>query len=293
MFREVMMGVGGNPLVSTMVKRYGALAGANRFFAGESLISALAAVKALNDQGMGGTLDHLGESITSEAAQEAFADEYLAALDQIAQQELDSGVSVKLSMLGTAERIERVVERAHALHRLVWIDMEDSSATDATLKVYGQIRRSYPESVGVVLQAALYRSKDDLFAITAAGPGFVRIVKGAYQEPLAVAFQDKADVDRNYLELVERATASGHHTAVATHDEKILSKILGYPLDKSRIEFQMLYGIKLTVLKQLTAAGYRTRVYVPYGHDWYPYYLRRLAERPANLLFFMRALTKR
>ena len=290
-----MLGLGSNPALEALVERYGPGLGAGRFLAGTTLTQALAVALALNRQGMGITLDHLGEEAVSPADQQAATAEYLKTLDALLAQRINGGVSIKLSMVGDGARA--IVDRASQHGQLVWIDMEHSATTETTLKTYRTLASDYPRAVGAVLQAYLYRSAEDLEDLMAIGQPCVRIVKGAYREPVAVALQDKADVDQNYLALVERAIKGGAFTAVATHDEKLISKVLGFMhrqhVAPAQVEFQMLYGIKLGVLEELVGQGYAGRVYVPYGTDWYRYYLRRLAERPANLLFFLKALTTR
>lgn len=310
MFRELILAVADNPLVSGTVKRYGLKVGAGRFVAGEHLADAVAVTRQLQQEGIGVTLDHLGEGVRDAASAEAACASYLELLEALDQEQLPGNVSVKLTMMGLAvdpalgfSNTRRVVERAAAMKGpngstgFVRIDMEDTPYTSDTIDVYRRLADElFPDRVGLVLQAYLYRSRDDLAALSDR-PRRLRIVKGAYSEPAELAYPSKADVDASYVRLVEQAVEAGHHVAVATHDEVILRDLLQHfrriRLPRDRYEFQMLYGIKLSVLRELARAGHATRVYVPYGEDWYAYFSRRLAERPANVLFFGRALLRR
>ncbi|OLZ10923.1 proline dehydrogenase family protein [Sulfobacillus thermosulfidooxidans] len=303
MFRQLILGVGNNWLVSQAMQQYGMRLGASRFVAGSELDDAIKVVKDLNGDGIRATLDHLGESITR--AEEAIQarDSYLRMLDVIHQEGVQSHVSLKLTMMGlnlsvdmARENLRQIVAKAHDYGNFVRIDMEDSRFTTDTLNLFQEIWSEYPANVGVVLQAYLYRTMDDLKTLSGVGRN-LRIVKGAYMEPVSVAFPSKPDVDDNYVRLVEYSLSHGNYTAVATHDEVIIGHVLRYVKDHhiaaDQFEFQMLYGVKYSVLRDLAREGYQTRVYVPWGRDWYAYYLRRIAERPANLLFFARNLVKR
>lgn len=311
MFRELILSVADNSLVSGAVKRYGLKMGAARFVAGEHLADAIAVTRQLQQEGIGVTLDHLGEGVKDRAAAGAACQSYLDLLDALDAAGLPGNVSVKLTMMGLGvdpalgfENARRIVERAAAVSGpdgeprcFVRVDMEDTPYTADTIAVYRRLADEVsPDRVGLVLQAYLYRTKDDLEALSDR-PRRIRIVKGAYREPAHLAYPSKADVDANYLRLVAQAAGAGHIVAVATHDEEIIRDVLQYfqrvHLPRERYEFQMLYGIKLSVLRELARAGHRTRVYVPYGEDWYAYFSRRLAERPANVLFFARALISR
>ncbi|MDA8200018.1 MAG: proline dehydrogenase family protein [Thermaerobacter sp.] len=310
MFRELILTVADNPLVSSTVKRYGLHMGAGRFVAGEHLTDAVAVTRQLQQEGIGVTLDHLGEGVRDAASAEGACQSYLDLLEALDREHLPGNVSVKLTMMGLAvdralglENTRRVVERAAAMQGpdgprgFVRIDMEDTPYTIDTIDVYRRLADEWSsDRVGLVLQAYLYRSRDDLAALSDR-PRRLRLVKGAYSEPAELAYPSKADVDANYVRLVEQAVEAGHHVAVATHDEAIIRDVLQYfqrvRLPRDRYEFQMLYGIKLSVLRELARAGHATRVYVPYGEDWYAYFSRRLAERPANILFFGRALLRR
>ncbi|MCY0879430.1 MAG: proline dehydrogenase family protein [Firmicutes bacterium] len=303
MFRDVVLGLGNNPVVENVIKRYGMQMGASRFVAGHTLPEAIEEVRAINRQGIKATLDHLGESVTTERAAAEARDSYLAMLEAIQQSGIDSNVSLKLTMLGLsfdADLAERhlleIVEKAAHTNNFVRIDMENSPYTAQTLTLFEKAYAEFPGAVGVVLQAYLYRSMDDLRRLSSPPRNF-RIVKGAYMEPVSVAFPSKADVDENYLRLVETSLELGNYTAVATHDEQMIGRVLKYVHEhgvaRDRFEFQMLYGVRFSLLQSLAQQGYRTRVYVPYGEDWYGYYVRRIAERPQNLLFFLKTLVER
>lgn len=303
MFREVVLGLGNNRAVSSVVKRYGMQMGAARFVAGDSLAAAIQVTRDLNRRGILVTLDHLGESVTDASEAAKARDSYLAMLDEIASARVQSNVSLKLTMMGLAvsvdlarQNLKMITQKAQATTNFVRIDMEDSPFTSQTIALFQELWSEFPENLGLVLQAYLYRTQDDLQRLSEPPKNF-RIVKGAYQEPVAVAFASKPDVDDNYVALVKESFQLGNYTAIATHDEAMIGRVLKivHQLDipRDRFEFQMLYGIKLPVLEQLAREGYKTRVYVPFGEDWYAYYVRRIAERPANLLFFARALLNR
>lgn len=288
---------------------------ASRFIAGETPDDALRAIQDLNDRGIFATLDHLGENTTSiEAAAQATQDA-LEMLDRIQQAELRSGISIKLSQMGLSvdpnlclQNLLHILQRAQDYHIFVRIDMEDSPTVDKTLRLYWEARRRGFDNVGVVIQSYLYRSESDLEEVLGGG-GKIRLVKGAYQEPASLAYPKKADVDRNYDHLAQlmmdqsarRLKSDGTQengegrippiVALGTHDPLRISNARNYAeniqLPKKFLEFQMLYGIRRDLQEALAAQGYPVRVYVPYGTHWYPYFMRRLAERPANLWFFL------
>jgi proline dehydrogenase len=280
---------------------------ARRFVAGERLEEAIEAIRALNRQGILATLDHLGENTQTREDAVRAADEYLRILDAIRDHGLRSSVSLKLTQMGLDldesfgyQNTKRIVEKAKEHKNFVRIDMESSAYTDRTLTLYERLRREGYGNVGVVIQSYLYRSERDVERLIELGAN-VRLCKGAYAEPPAVAFPRKRDVDRNFLKLLEKlwgseARARGVYVAVATHDERIIrwAKIRAQELGISRdeFEFQMLYGIRRDLQQRLVGEGYRVRVYVSYGREWYPYFMRRLAERPANLLFLARHLVR-
>lgn len=278
---------------------------ARRFVAGERLEEAIAAIRAVNANGILATLDYLGEHVHSEAEATANADEYIRALQAIKDANVQSGVSIKLTAMGLAvdddfcyRNVRRIVAKAAEVRRFVRIDMEDSPVTDRTLAIYRRLRSDY-DNVGLVMQAYLYRTQDDVRQLMAEGIADLRLCKGAYDEPPAVAFQEKAEVDRNMVELIKiilagQADHPGTYSAIASHDHMIINWTKAYAynhhIPTDRFEFQMLYGIRRDLQQALADQGYRMRVYIPYGTRWYPYFMRRLAERPANVLFFLRAL---
>lgn len=273
----------------------------HRFIAGEQLEPALTAVQELNRLGITATLDHLGESITSEAATLQEVREYQHALQRIAETSLNSNVSVKLTQLGLDidEKIclrntRSIVEAAARHGNFVRIDMEDSPKTDVTLNIFRTLRAEF-ENVGIVIQSYLYRSEKDIEDVLAMGSR-VRLCKGAYKESADVAFPAKSDVDANFVKLMQRLLKSGVYHGIATHDEAMIAATKAYVakenLARDSFEFQMLFGVRRDLQVKLVEDGYRVRVYVPYGEAWYPYFMRRLAERPANLWFVVKNLVK-
>ena len=273
-----------------------------RFVAGETLLEALAVARKLNAEGITVTLDHLGESVsTLEEAAEA-RDVYLRTLDAIHANAIQGNVSLKLTQFGLdlsgeqcLANVERLVRRAAELGSFVRVDMESSAYTDRTLDLVHALHARHG-AVGVVIQSYLYRSQDDIVRLCGAKIR-VRLCKGAYLEPAAVAFPRKSDVDRSYLELTRYLLQSGVYPALATHDETVIRQTCRFVTDhripRDSFEFQMLYGIRRDLQRRLVAEGYRVRLYVPFGKAWYPYYMRRLAERPANLFFMLRNLFRR
>jgi proline dehydrogenase len=273
----------------------------SRFVAGSTIEREVAVCQKLNADGYLATLDHLGESVTSleEAAQSR--DAYLTALDGIAKLNLDATVSVKLTQLGLdfseaacLANVECLVARAKSIGRMVEVDMESSQYVDRTLALVSNLHARYG-SVRAVIQAYLHRSESDIHNLCKLSIP-VRLCKGAYRESSDVAFPRKKDVDANYVRLMFELFDHGTYPAIASHDENMLDRALGYIRERNiapnRFEFQMLYGVGREQQRRLVAAGYRVRLYVPYGNAWYPYFMRRLAERPANVLFLVRNLLK-
>ncbi len=272
-----------------------------RFVAGETLGEALDALDRLRAAGRRTTVDVLGESVGTEAAATAAGDRYLELIDALAGRGLDGNVSLKLSQMGLdlgadacRANVARIFEAAAATGAFVRIDMEDHARTDATLAIWRELRPINPAS-GVVIQAALRRSLADVTALIAEGAP-VRLCKGAYREPATVAFPTKAEVDDSYLDLLGRLLRSGTSPALATHDPRMIQAAIDIVerdgLGRDGFEFQMLYGVRRDLQEQLVRAGYRVRIYVPYGREWYPYFMRRLAERPANVAFILRSLLR-
>jgi proline dehydrogenase len=272
-----------------------------RFVAGETLDDAAAAIKVLNDQGISATFDHLGEAIKNEAEANAEVEAYTRILDRIEKDGLDSNVSLKLTQLGLdishdlcVANLTRIVDHAAKLGNFVRIDMEDSAHTDATLDVFRAVRATH-ENVGIVVQAYLYRTEKDVRALLELGAR-IRLCKGAYAEPPEVAFPEKSKVDDNYIRLMKILLESRIYHGIATHDPKMINETIRFAreekLDKASFEFQMLYGIARNRQLELVKEGFKMRVYVPYGRAWYPYFMRRLAERPANVWFVLKAMAK-
>jgi len=272
-----------------------------RFVAGETLEQALAVSRKLNGEGITVTLDHLGESVTTldEAAQAR--DVYLRTLNSIHEAGIQGNVSLKLTQFGLdlsksecRANVEQLVRRAAEMQGFVRVDMESSEYTDRTLDLVTSLHAQYG-AVGTVIQAYLHRSRADVEKLCERKIR-VRLCKGAYLEPHTVAFGRKQDVDANYVELMKLLLDRGMYPAIATHDEKMIAATKTYATEKKvprdAFEFQMLYGIRRDLQKQLVAEGYRMRLYVPFGLAWYPYYMRRLAERPANVFFILRNILR-
>jgi len=302
MFRAFFLYLSGNAWVRRWLMRLSlARRAALRFVAGEEPEDAIRVIRALNARGILATLDHLGENVTSREDARHARDDYLRILDHIAESGLRSHVSLKLTQLGLdigddfcAENVAQILERAAGYHTFVRIDMEGSAYTQRTLDIFYRLHQHYA-NVGVVIQAYLYRSEADVCHLIAEGAS-VRLCKGAYKEPPDIAFPKKRDVDANYLKLMhmllsDEARRNGAHLAIATHDAKIIAEAKRYTSEHGirpdEFEFQMLYGIRRDLQDQLAAEGYTVRLYIPYGHEWYPYFMRRLAERPANVWFLL------
>ncbi|HJW22031.1 MAG TPA: proline dehydrogenase family protein [Candidatus Limnocylindrales bacterium] len=275
-----------------------------RFVAGESLQAAQPAIRRLHDAGFRSTVDILGESVMHEDAARAAATAYVEALHALAERGLDLNVSLKLSQMGLGlgpqvarQNAGRVLAAAAELGAFVRIDMEDHTTTDATLDVWRSLRpvMAGEGDVGVVLQSALRRTEDDV-EVLIAEDARIRICKGAYKEPAAVAYPDKADVDAAYRRITERLLADGRYPAIATHDDVMVDHAITYArehgIGPERFEFQMLYGIRRDLQDRLLADGWTVRIYVPCGREWYPYFMRRLAERPANVTFLLRSVLR-
>jgi proline dehydrogenase len=275
-----------------------------RFVAGETMEDAIAAVQGLTGQGLLATLDHLGENVASETEARDATTAVLDMLDAIAGHDLQSGVSVKLTQLGldvspglALDNLQRIVLRAAQASRFVRIDMEGYDYVQPTLDLFEELWQRH-KNVGVVIQSYLYRSADDVAHLVNRGAS-MRLVKGAYDEPPEIAYPDKADTDANYIRLMEqlfsdKARANGVFPAIGTHDTKLIDWAKDYTrrngISPAKFEFQMLYGVRSGLQRRLVGEGYRVRAYVPYGQEWYPYFMRRLAERPANVFFLLRNL---
>jgi proline dehydrogenase len=297
MLRSTLLYLSNQPQVFRFV-RHNRLARsfARRFVAGETLDDALEAVRQLNARGISASLDELGESVTNEREARATRDSYLGILDRIAEARLDANVSVKLTALGLdisedlcVQHMHDLLERAQRHRTFVRIDMESSAYTERTLRLFEE--RFYPnfrEHVGIVLQSYLCRTWADTERALELKCR-VRLCKGAYKEPPAVAFPDKKDVDANYVKCMHALLERGNYPGIATHDPRIIDETKRFAAARgiapSRFEFQMLYGVRRDLQDRLRGEGWGMRVYVPFGTQWYPYLMRRLAERPANMMF--------
>jgi proline dehydrogenase len=296
--RAAILAAADNLLVRRAVTRYGMRLGARRFVAGETIAEFLPVAAAANAQGFAVAATLLGESIGKREETTAVTDEYCALLHSFAERGLDANVAFKLTHVGldidpelAFENASRIAAIARQSGRTIRMDMEQSRYVDATLSIYRRLREMY-DNVGFVLQSYLYRSADDLRAMLPIAPN-IRIVKGAYLEPASIAFPKKRDVDQNYLKLAEIALSHEGYTAIATHDPAMIEWVIdfaraqGLPM-QGRFEFQLLYGIATPLARNLVARGYRARLSIPYGDYWFPYLMRRLAERPANVGFFLK-----
>jgi len=275
---------------------------ARRFVAGETLDDAIAAARASNQAGMHASLDFLGENVASEAEARQVQQMYFGVFDRIAAEKLDANVSLKPTQLGLdisedlcAELLETIVAHAARLGNFVRMDMEGSPYTQRTIDLCKRLR-AHSEAVGTVVQSYLFRTEDDVKGLLAARCR-LRLCKGAYKESPEIAFPLKKDVDANFVKLMQMLLPSGIYHGIATHDPAMIAATKQFAeqqgIGKEKFEFQMLYGIRTDLQQQLVREGYNMRVYIPYGTQWFPYFMRRLAERPANVLFFLRNLFRR
>ncbi len=292
-----------SPSLKKLASRYGMrrpTSFARRFIAGESVSEAIEAARAVEARGLHLTLDYLGESVATLAEADRATREYLAAIDAIIASGIERNISLKLTQLGldvdkasAVDNLRKILEVAEPAGFFVRIDMESSAYTDVTLEIFETLWQQGYRQVGVVLQSALYRSEQDLERMIALGAR-VRLVKGAYKEPRSVAFQKKADVDAAYARMLKRLLTAGHYPAIATHDPAMLGLARQFAADHGigtdRFEFQMLYGIRRELQSALVQSGYCLRMYIPFGREWFPYFMRRLGERPANVAFVLRGI---
>jgi len=302
LLRNTFLYLAKSQATNRLAKRYGLRFGATRFVAGETIQTAIQAVKQLNQSGIVATLDHLGEFVnTREEAVEA-ADFCIRTLDAIHESGVQSNLSLKMTQLGLdisrdlcLENMRRILTRAQQYGNFVRIDMEDYQHNEVTIEIFSALKQEFGATVGLVIQAYLFKSAEDLLTLNQFEPN-LRLVKGAYKEPATVAFPNKEDVDANFVKLIQIHLLNGNYAAVATHDEKIIEQVKQFVRERnisnSQFEFQMLYGIRTHLQHELANEGYTVRVYVPYGDDWYGYFMRRLAERPANVGFVLRSLVK-
>ncbi|MBO8172879.1 MAG: proline dehydrogenase [Bacillaceae bacterium] len=302
LMRNFFLYLSKNRTMNQAARKWGLQFGAQRFVAGESIADAIATIRRLNDQGLLATVDHLGEFVSSKEEATESTDYALKTLDAIADAGVKSQLSVKLTQLGLdidygfcLDNMRKIVDRAKNVGNFVRIDMEDYARLEMTLSILKDLLKDY-DNVGTVIQAYLYRSENDVQDLDAWDVN-LRLVKGAYKESPKVAFPDKKDVDENFKKLIRLHLENGNYTAVATHDDRIIDFTRQLAEEKriprDRFEFQMLYGIRPQYQQELAREGYRMRVYVPYGKDWYGYFMRRLAERPANVGFVLKGMLRR
>ena len=297
MFRSTLLYLSSQPRIFRFVRNNRlAKKFASRFVPGETLDEALAVVRDLNAKGMSVSLDLLGESVTNEREAHATGKQYVEILDRIHQHALDANVSLKLTAMGLdiseelcVSIVHDVLDRARDYGTFVRLDMESSAYTDRTLSLfYDRLYPAYKANVGIVLQSYLYRTWSDVERAVQS-KSRVRLCKGAYKEPASVAFAEKSEVDKNYVKCMQQLLENANYPGIATHDPAIIDQAKAFVsqrgIDRSRFEFQMLYGIRRDLQAQLVREGFRMRVYVPFGTQWYPYLMRRLAERPANVAF--------
>lgn len=301
--RKAILAAAANDQLERFAGRYGMQLGASRFVAGQTLDECVAVLRHLNDQGFRANTTLLGESVADEGAARAVSIEYERILARIHAESLGVNVALKLTHLGLEldeelayENVERVVRRAVELGNFIRIDMEHSSVVDATLRIYGRLRAAGLDAVGAVLQSYLYRAEQDLRELLPLRPN-LRLVKGAYLEPASVAYPRKADVDYAYARLVEVSLREGGYTAIATHDERLIERAIAFAeregIARERFEFQMLYGVRPSLQRTLLDRGFAVLVAAPFGPEWFPFFMRRLAERPANLGFVAKNLIRR
>ena len=298
--RKAILAAATNGQVRSVVSRYGMQLGGARFVAGETLDECLDVLAGLNAKGLRANTTLLGEDVESADEARDVAAVFRTILDRIAERELRVNLAVKLTHVGLLideelayENIASIVDHAGTLSNFVRIDMEHSALVDATLRIYARLRDEGRENVGTVLQSYLYRTPEDLEALLPPKPN-LRLVKGAYLEPAEIAYPRKEDVDSAYLRLMERALLGGAYLAIATHDERMIDHAIAFAdeheIGRDRFEFQMLYGVRPQLQLSLVGRGYNVLVATPYGPEWYPYLMRRLAERPANVLFIAKNL---
>ena len=301
--RKAILAASESPRLQRGVRRHGMRLGAARFVAGETLDEAVVVLRRLNEKGLKANTTLLGEGVTNEAETRAVVAIYREILDRIAAERLRVNVALKLTHLGlafdeelTRANIGELVTHATGLGNFIRLDMEESALVERTLEVFRGLREEGHVNVGTVLQSYLYRTPDDLESLLPLAPN-LRFVKGAYLEPPSVAYPDKSDVDAAYARLIERSLTAGGFTAIATHDQALIARAIAFAkandIPPSRFQFQMLYGVRGKLQVDLAQQGYDVLVATPYGPDWYRYLMRRLAERPANVLFIARNMVRR
>jgi proline dehydrogenase len=302
LMRDFFLFLSKNKALTSLAKKYGLRFGASRFVAGETIDQAVEVIKELNRKGLAVTIDYLGEFVDNEREANEMADNSIEAIRAIGREKLNSQLSLKMTSMGldisddlVMRNMRRILDAAKEHGVFVTIDMEDYSRCQKTLDIFKQLKKEY-DNVGTVLQAYLYRTESDIQDLKDYRPN-LRLVKGAYKESPEVAFPDKKDVDENFKKIIKMHLLNGNYTAVATHDDAIIEYtkqlVKEYNIPNDQFEFQMLYGIRPERQEQLTKEGYTMRVYVPYGTDWYGYFMRRLAERPANVAFVLKGILRK
>jgi proline dehydrogenase len=303
MMRAILLHLSENKNLAPLIMRNGVSRRvAQRFVAGDNLDDAIIAARNVNRANQAASLDLLGENVSDEAGARAAEAGYAAIFDRIAQEKLNANVSLKLTQLGldlseslAQELLEKIAQHAGEQGNFVRVDMEGSAYTQRTVDLVKRVRAKY-EGVGTVMQSYLYRTEDDIRDLLSVGCR-MRLCKGAYKEPPEVAFPQKSDVDANYVKLMKILLASDVYHGIATHDPAMIDATKQFVREQGiahdKFEFQMLYGIRTDLQQQLVREGYRLRVYIPFGTDWFPYFMRRLAERPANMMFFAKSLIPR
>ncbi|MFS0664751.1 proline dehydrogenase [Bacillus mojavensis] len=302
MLRHIFLFLSQNKTLTKLAKAYGSRLGARRFVAGDTIESAVRTIKKLNQSGLCTTIDYLGEYAATHKEASRVAAECKKAIQAIAEHRLDSELSLKLTSLGldiseelAVSHLRDILSAAKENGVAVTIDMEDYSHYEQTLAIYRQCKQEF-DMLGTVIQAYLYRAAEDIRKLHDLKPN-LRLVKGAYKESAAVAFPDKKGTDLHFQSLIKLHLLSGNYTAVATHDDDIIAftkkLVADHDIPLSQFEFQMLYGIRPERQKELVKEGYKMRVYVPYGTDWFSYFMRRIAERPANAAFVLKGIFKK
>ena len=300
--RDLFLYLSNNKTLNRAAQNWGSNIASGKIVGGIDFPSSIKFIKELNEQGFSVTVDHLGEFVTSEEIARERTKECIQTIETIVAQRLDSHVSLKLTSLGldiskelVFENMRKIMDIAEKYKIMVTIDMEDETRCEETLSIFKGLKADYTY-ISTVIQAYLYRAEQDIRNLNSYEP-FLRLVKGAYKESPTVAFPKKADVDENYKKLIKSRLLNGYYTGVATHDDAIIEYtkrlVEEYKIPKHSFEFQMLYGMRTQTQKELVNQGYKMRVYVPYGIDWYGYFMRRLAERPANLAFVLKGMTKK
>ncbi|MHB1575903.1 MAG: proline dehydrogenase family protein [Candidatus Dormibacteria bacterium] len=301
--RTAILAAAQNRATEGLMSRYGMRLGASRFVAGETLDECIEVIRDLNRQGFKCNATELGEAVESESDAARAVQDYEALLQRLAREKLNANVAIKPTLMGLAidedlaeRNLAHLLEVARGLGMFMRMDMEESARVAPTLRLYRDLRARGFDNVGCVLQSYLYRTAADLDSLLELRPN-LRLVKGAYLESREVAYSSKVDVDRNYVRIMETALLGGGYTAIATHDERMIEHAIGFvqrhQIGRDRFEFQMLYGVRPQLQRSLVAQGYTVLVATSYGTHWYPFFMRRLAERPANLLFLARNMVRR